>query len=107
MSSFQDADLFAIQRFKATIFALTRDSIKFKREDSNLTYPCGVAILHSVIYHGSMEILEDAVRNKKKLWLIVEVRTSSNNNIGKSFFLSDAHYLDNTDEIDEVNPSKR
>lgn len=117
MNSFQNPDVITIQRLKADVFMLTRDRIKFMKEGSNDKYPFS-AILDPRFYQGNINILEDAVRNKKKLWLIIEVRNVSTNSIslgfsasGKVLILSDAHYVNDADEIDAdeiaVNPSKR
>lgn len=115
MNSFQNPDVIAIQRFKADIYILTRDRIKFIKEGTNdkNPYPFS-AILDPRFYQGNIDILEDAVRNKKKLWLIIEVRNASTNSVslgfsasGKILILSDAHYVNDIDEIADVNPSKR
>jgi hypothetical protein len=114
MSVFQDPDIVAIQRFKADVFILTKERIKFTLEGSKVLNPFS-AILDPRFYRGNIDILEDAVRNKRKLWLIIEVRKVSTTNSvsqgfsasGKIFVLSDAHYVNEAEELEDINPSKR
>jgi hypothetical protein len=114
MNPFQNPDILAIRRFKADVVILARDRIRFiEVGDNNNKYPYS-AMLDPKIYHGNLDILEDAVRNKKQLWLIIEVRTVKTSPTshgfsasGKEFYLSDAHYLNGADEAEDVNPSKR
>jgi hypothetical protein len=113
MNLFQNPDILAIRRFKADVVLLARDRIRFAEVGGNDKYPYS-AMLDSKIYHGNLDILEDAVRNKKQLWLIMEIRAVKTSRTsqgfpasGKEFYLSDAHYLNDADEVGEVNPSKR
>lgn len=113
-SPFQDPDIEAIQRFKADVYILTKDRIKFTQEgDKNYHFS---AILDSRFYQGKVSILEDAIRNKRQLWLIIEVRKVSTyssisqqgfSTSGKILVLADAHYVNDTDEVEDINPSKR
>jgi len=109
---FKNPDVLGIERFKAEICAILENAIKFKTE--NMKFPIS-AIVDPSIYQGTIAVLEDAVRNRRKLWLIIELRvpqpsastTWSIN--GKSRYLSDAHYVNESDKIEEeeINPSKR
>jgi hypothetical protein len=107
---FQNPDVLGIERFNADIFVVTGNVIKFKTENIKYTYS---AIVDPIIYQGNIHILEDAVRNKKKLWLIIELRAtqpsaySSWSINGKTRYLSDAHYVNESDNVDDMNPSKR
>lgn len=103
---FQNPDVLGIERFNAEIFAVLGNVIKFKTENIKYTYS---AIVDPTIYQGNIHILEDAVRNKKKLWLIIELRATqpSGSINGKARYLSNAHYVNESDNIEDMNPSKR
>lgn len=107
---FQNPDVLGIERFNADIFVIRGNLIKFKAENIELTFS---AIVDPSIYQGNIAILEDAIRNKKKLWLIIELRatrpsaSSSWSINGKTRYLSDAHYVNEYDKVDDMNPSKR
>lgn len=107
---FQNPDVLGIERFNAEICAILGNAIRFKTENMKFSLS---AIVDQHIYQGSIDILEDAVRNKKKLWLIIELRatqpsaSSSWSINGKTRYLSDAHYVNGYDKVDDMNPSKR
>jgi len=112
---FKNPDVLGIERFNAEICAILGNAIKFKTE--NMKFPIS-AIVDPSIYLGTIAVLEDAVRNKKKLWLIIELRATQSSVPnswsvnGKSRYLSDAHYVNESEKIEEdnigeINPSKR
>lgn len=100
MDSFQDRNLLAIQRVRAEVSSVFKDKIKFSVVGNDTIY---YTEIDPKIFHGDMKILEDAVRNKKLLWLVLELRKDAT--AKSKSYLSDVHYLNETDE--NINPSER